>query len=144
MGKRLKDPQKIAKKWSQNLQAATEQMLDGVNSLTVSPTQQAAAKKDVMKARLLAAIDNGKWEKNLRAVSLDQFQQAYRTKAIPRIQQGAVEGESKEADFLTQFLPFAAQVSAEIDQMPNTSDQDRKNRMLANFDKMKKFSRNRR
>jgi hypothetical protein len=37
------------------------------------------------------------------------------------------------------FLPFTERVSNEIKGMPNVTDEDRRQRMLANFDKMKQF-----
>lgn len=134
-----KNPQTISKKWSNNLQGSTQQITESVQAVTTSPTQLAARKTDVMKARFIAAIDSGKVAAGLNRVTLPDWQHAMIAKGVPRIQQGATEGRPKVETFLTKFLPFAESVSQKIKSMPNATDADRKARMMANFDAMKGF-----
>ncbi len=137
-----RDPATVAKKWSQNLQNATAQIAAGVQAVQVAPTQLAARAQATMKARLVAAIDSGKWAKGLQAVSLSDWQQAMTNKGIPRVAQGAVDAETKQTTFYAKLLPYVASVSAQIKQMPNATAADRKARMLANFDAMSQFRKN--
>lgn len=134
-----RNPAAVSKKWSNNLQQAGQQIIESVRAVTSSPTAAAAKKIDVMKSRFIAAADSGKIAAGLNAVSLGDWQNAMVNKGVPRITQGATEGMSKVENFMTKFLPFVAGVQARIKAMPNTTDQDRKNRMLANFDAMKTF-----
>lgn len=129
----------VAAKWRDRLQAATQEMTEGVRAVTVAPGQKAAAKADVMKARLLEALNNGKWQRNVSAVSLGDWQAAMINTGIPRVATGAAEKMSKVENFMAKFLPYADSVSKQIDQMPNVTVQDRKNRMLKNFDLMQAF-----
>lgn len=134
----------VARKWRQRLEGAAQDMVAGVNAVTVAPTAQAAAKVQTMKARFNAAIDSGKVEAGLRAVSLEDWRAAMLSKGVTRVAQGAQGAETKVADFMGELIPYTDQVRKEIAQMPNATDADRKARMNANFDKMKAFKRRRR
>lgn len=141
---RMKNPAAIAKKWSQRLQSASQEMADGVNAVTVAPGVQAAKKKETMKARLLEAINNGKWERNVAAVPLGDWQQDMISRGIPRAMQGAAEAEPKMQAFMDELLPYVENCQRQIEAMPNATDADRKARMMKMFDLMKGFKRNRR
>lgn len=136
----VKNATTIANKWRDRLQSATQQMTDGVRAVTQAPGQAAAAKADVMKQRLLDAINSGKWAKNVSAVTLADWQNAMINVGIPRVASGASEKVGKVEKFMTKFLPFVDNVKKQIAAMPKSTDQDRKNRMLKNFDLMKTFS----
>ncbi len=129
----------VAQKWRDRLQAATQEMTDGVRAVTKAPGQAAAEKADVMKARLLEALNSGKWARKVASVGLADWQNAMITVGIPRVGQGAAEKMAKVERFMTKFLPFVDNVKKQVAAMPNVTDQDRKNRMLKNFDLMKQF-----
>lgn len=135
-----KNASAVAQKWRDRLQAATQEMTDGVRAVTQAPGQKAAQKSEVMKARLLEAINSGKWAKRVAAVSLADWQNMMITVGIPRVSQGASEKMPKMEKFMTKFLPFVDNVSKQIDSMPDATDADRKARMLKNFDLMKTFA----
>lgn len=139
---KARDPATVAKKWSQNLQNAQAQMVAGVQAVTQAPTQLAAKQQAVMLARLQAAVNSGKWAAALNKVSLGDWQQSMISKGIPRVAQGAVDAEPKMETFMQKLLPYTANVSAQIKNMPNTTAADRKARMLANFDLMSQFKKN--
>lgn len=135
----VRNASSVASKWRDRLQASTDQMTQGVNSVTTAPGVQAAAQANLMKTRILEALNSGKWAKNVSKVTLQQWQQAMIQTGIPRVSQGASDKAHKVEAFMTKFLPFAANVAQQIAAMPNSTDQDRKNRMLKNFDLMKAF-----
>ena len=136
----MKNANAVAQKWRDRLQNASEEMKAGVQSVTQAPGQLAAQKADVMKARLMDALNSGKWQRKVSAVSLADWQQAMLNVGIPRVATGAAEKVAKVEKFMTKFLPFVDNVKKQIAAMPNATDQDRKNRMLKNFDLMKGFS----
>lgn len=134
-----KDPAAVANKWKNNLSNAGQAIRDGVNAVNVAPGQQAAAAQSTMRARLLAAIDSGKWAQNVAAVSLQTWKNQMLNVGLARIADGANKGAPKMQSFMTQWLPFVAQAQAAISQMPNATSADRKARMIANFDMLSQF-----
>lgn len=144
MAKRQKDPSKVAQKWSQNLSAAGERMADGIKAVTENPAQLAKAKKATMKARLMEALkDGGKYDQSMDRVTTAAWQQAALSKGVSRATQAASDPAvvSKNQAFMSQLLPYTAQVSATVAQMPNATKEDRKARMLKAFDMMSNFKR---
>lgn len=136
-----RDPMKVGKKWSDRLSAATQDMIDGVNAVTVAPSQLAVAHEDTFRQRLMEAINSGKWRDNLSAVTLQSWKTDMTTRGIPRAVEAARTALPATVAFLQQFLPFAAQVSDEIRAMPNATEADRNARMLANVARMRTFRR---
>ena len=134
-----KDPTAVSNKWSQNLSNSTNSIRDGVTAVTVAPGQAAAAAQATMRQRLLDAIDSGKWAAAVSNVSLASWKNSMLTTGLTRIADGARKGQPKMQTFLAQFLPFVANVQAQIKSMPNATQADRENRMLANSRLMKQF-----
>lgn len=124
-----KDPNQVAEKWRQNLSAAGTSIQQGVNRVSIAPTQQAAKKKEKLKTNWLAAIDNGSWERGLNAVSLEDWKAAMINKGLQRIQQGATAGQPKMLAYMQKLLPFQEQLSAKINAMPDTTLEDNIARM---------------
>ncbi len=110
------NPQTVAAKWSRNLGAAGQSITDGVNAVTTSPGQLAAAKVQQWLAAINASA--AKWQRNVSAMTLQQWQTAMINKGVPRIVQGATAGEPNEQAFMTQFLPYLATGVAQVKGMP--------------------------
>jgi len=128
----MMDAATVASKWQQNLSNSTTSITNGVNAVTVAPGQAAAAAQAKMRANVLAAIDSGKWAANVSAVPLAAWKTAMLQTGIPRIADGAQKGKAKMQSFLTNFLPYVANVQQQVRSMPSTTLQDRLNRMVAN------------
>jgi hypothetical protein len=103
----MKDPAGTAAKWAQRLGAAGQAITDGVAAVREAPGAKAAAQSAVWLANLQAA--QVKWERNVSAVTLQQWQNAMTTKGIPRIGQGATAAIPKMTQFMQQWLPYAEQ-----------------------------------
>jgi len=144
MGKRPIDPTRWAAKWRRNMEASTNDIRDGVNAVTEAPTKKAAARVGTMKARFIAAVDSGKVAAGLNAVGLEDWRRDMLEKGLPRISEGAAKGEEKTQKAAAALAPQIQRIRDEIDAMPNATEADRKARMLANFDKMKSISKNKR
>lgn len=109
-------------------------MKAGVDAVTVSPTEQAAAAKDQWIAGVQRAAAEGKFENGLRAVSLQDWKTAYKEKGIPAAANAARVAEPKMQRFLADFLPYAAQVSETVKAMPKGTLADSKARANAAID----------
>ena len=109
-------PQQVAAKWQQRLSQATQQITDGVNSVTQAPGQAAADAKALWVQQVTASAD--KWAANTRAVTLDQWKNAMINKGIPRVATGATAAQPKVEAFMTQFLPHVESVAQRVRQMP--------------------------
>lgn len=135
----IKDAATVSSKWSNNLTNAADTIRAGVNAVQQAPGVAAAAAQNTMRARILAAIDSGKWAANVSAVSLSSWKNSMLTTGLSRISDGARKGQPKMQAFLNQFLPYVARVQQEVRAMPNASDADREQRMIANKRLMQQF-----
>lgn len=125
------NPATIAATWASNLGAATTKMKNGVQGLTVSPTQQAAAAVGRWQAAMADPNTAARFQSGLQRVSLADWQNAYIQKGLPRIASGAQAAVPKFTTFLQQWIPFLQNASAQVAAMPNNTLQDRINRMVA-------------
>jgi hypothetical protein len=115
-------PEQAAIKWRDRLSASTQQITDGVNSVTTAPGVRAAASKELWANRVMQAKD--KWASRVASVPLADWQQSMITVGIPRISQGAAAKVNKVQDFMQKFLPHVNQVAAQVNQMPKGSLED--------------------
>lgn len=134
-------PDEAARDWANALNNSTAKIQRGIERVTVSPTSQAAAKKDKMKARLMQAIDNGKWEAGLRRVSLEQWKEAAINKGVQRIGAGATAAINKQTEFYSKLFPFQQSLQEKIKTMPDLTLADSKARANAWIDGMATFKR---
>lgn len=123
-------PDQIADKWANNLTNAQATITAGVNAVTVSPTQKAAAAKDKYLAGVQAAVASGKYVRSLQRVDLATWQQAVLNKGLSRLAAGATAAKGKMSGFMSQWLPALAANVAKVKSMPSTTLQDRINRMV--------------
>lgn len=112
------DSTAVAAKWARNLSGATQSIQAGVNSVTTAPGQAAAAAVQQYLAGVQAAVASGKWQRNVSAVSLQQWQQAMLTKGLPRIAAGASAATPKVQAFMGKFLPYLQGLQAKLASMP--------------------------
>lgn len=134
-------PQDAAKKWSDRLGSSTQLIQQGIQNVTVSPTQKAAAKQQKMLTNLTAAVNSGKWAAGLNRVSLSDWQNAAIQKGLPRIAQGALAAQPKMADFLQQLFTYQDSKMGAINAMPDTTLQENIARMVAWTNAMAAFKR---
>lgn len=133
------------KKWADRMKAAaSSSMKDGVNAVTVSPTEKAAAAVDKWAEGVRRAREEGTFEAGLRGVSLEQWRHAMLHKGIPHISEGVNLAQQKMERFLGELLAYTDNVSAQIQSMPDATREDRKARMDRNFELMSEFRSSRR
>ncbi len=130
----------VQEKHGRRLKGAIEDMRSGIERVTVSPTAQAAAKQEKMKARINAAIDSGKWAAGLRAVSLEEWKDKITTKGLPRVAAGIDAAAGKVEKFYGQLLPHIDKVKVDVQKLPDLTLEDSINRMSTFVRGMARFS----
>lgn len=129
----------IAEKWQRRASAASSDYQKGVERVSESPTEKAAAKKEKFKANLMKAIDDGKWEKGLKAVSLADWKSSVAAKGVPNYATGIRASEGKMEKFMTELIPFQESLQAVINRMPDITLADSIARSTAWIEGMAKF-----
>ena len=96
------DPSTLAANWAKNLSGATDRIKAGVQAVTTPPGQAAAAAAD----RWLANVTNSQalFRKNVAAVSLSDWQDAFVNKGLTRIAGGAQAAVPKFATTLGKII----------------------------------------
>ena len=133
-------PQEATRRWLNNLSAAGETIRQGVEAVSVSPTQMAAESADRFIQGVQESVASGKWQDGLRAVSLSDWKNAFVSK-LSRIPTGARSAEPKMISFFQDFLPF---VEREVSSLPpRGSFEQNKARMLQMVDALHNYRRRR-
>ena len=133
----------IAEKWSRRAEASASDYQKGIERVSESPMEKAVAKKDKFKANLMKAIDDGKWEKGLKSVSLTDWKDAVVSKGVPNYATGIRASEGKMASFMGELIPFQESLQAEIERMPDITLSDSIARATKWIEGMAKFKRSR-
>jgi hypothetical protein len=110
--------QQWLQKWSTNLNGAGTYIKNGVNGVQTAPGQSAAAAQDRMLNNLTAAIQSGKWARNVSAVSLQTWQSAMINKGIPRIAQGTAQAVATKSASIETLLANVAAAQAVSNALP--------------------------
>jgi len=132
-------PAEFQEKHARRLKAAVPDIEKGIDRVTESPTAKAAGKVDKMRARLLAKIDDGTWQRRLRAVSLEDWKTKAKTVGVPRIATGIDGAAAKVTEFAGQLLPHIDKLKLEVDKMPDLTLEDSINKMTSFTRGMAKF-----
>lgn len=132
-------PQQVAEKHARRTIAASQDLIAGVNGVTVSPTEQAAKKQDKLVQNWTEAVQSGKWARGLRSVSLDDWKRAMIEKGAPRVAAGINGARSKIEAFFAELLPYQNDLSSKIAQMPDLTLEDSIARMTAQVRGMSNF-----
>ena len=133
------DPRQVARKWSQRLASAVEDVRVGVQRVNVAPTRLAAQKADKWFSQIQRAYQEGKWQDALNAVDLEEWRQRMINVGLARIPSGAQAAENRMAEFFGQLLPYVEQVRSAIAQMPDTTIEQRIQRAVEFMRRMAQF-----
>lgn len=116
--------QNTVAKWKRNLTNSQQTIKDGVMAVQESPTLAAARAQERYVQGVQQAVQSGKWQRGLRSVTLDQWQQKTVNVGIPRLAAGVNAATDKMTAFMTQLLPYTANVSRTVRAMPKNTLQD--------------------
>lgn len=123
------DPQTATARWVQGMSNAQPAMQRGVQSVTVSPGQAAAAAADKWLQNVSQAKE--KFARRVGSVTLAQWQNAMNQYGISRAGQGAQQKQAKMQSFMQEFLPFLKSGVDAVHAMPRMTIEDSVNRAAA-------------
>lgn len=124
-------PAEFVEKHSRRLKASVEDVRRGIDRVTESPTEKAAAKQDKMLTNLTAAVSSGKWAAGLKRVSLEDWKRKARDVGVNRIAAGIDAAAPKVQAFAEELLPHIDRGKDKIKGMPDVTLDDNINRMVA-------------
>ena len=127
----LPSAQAVAQKWVQRTSAAAQDYAAGVASTDKDPTALAIAAGQRYIQNVTNAFNNGTWANALRKAGKTGWQQAVASKGVTAFSNGVSAAESKVAEAFGPLLAFESTLQQQVSAMPNVSDVDRENRMLA-------------
>ena len=124
------DANAVAQKWTSKTSASQQDYVDGVQGTQKDPTQLAINNQQRLLANFTASVNSGKWANKLRAVGKGGWQQAVADKAS-NFSTGVNAATGKVATAFAPLLQFENNLQQQVESMPNVTDTDRENRMLA-------------
>ena len=133
--------QEYQEKHARNLKNSQQDIVRGINRVTVAPTQLAIKKIDKMRENFVKAIDSGKTQRGLARVTLQEWQSKTIEKGVPRIAAGIDGAKDKVIAFADQLLPHIDKGKAAISNMGDTSLEDNIQRMVTFTRHMAQFKR---
>jgi hypothetical protein len=122
-------PEEISEKWAQRTAGATEDYRRGISRVSQAPGQAAAAKRAKWQQNVQQSGD--KWEAGVRRVSLNEWQEAAGGEGATRFASGVQAKKGKMASFQREFIPHLERGQEAVKRMPDTSFEDRINKMVA-------------
>lgn len=134
-------PSEYREKHARRLKGATTDIQRGVERVTDSPMEKAAAKQDKMREGIVKAIDTGKWARGLKRVSLEDWKNKMVNVGVGRIAAGIDAAADKVEAFAAELLPHIDSGRDKIKRMPDVTLDDSINRMveftrhMANFER---------
>jgi hypothetical protein len=131
----------VTEKHNRRLKQALDDMQNGVNAVTESPTKKAAAKQDKMRQNIVNAIDSGKWAAGLNRVTVDQWKDAMINKGIGRVAAGIDGSADKVEAFFNELLPHIDTGINAVQKLPDVTLEDNINRATTFMRHMAKFKR---
>jgi len=122
-------PAEFQEKHARRLKASTEDMRRGINRVTESPTDKAAAKQDKMLSNLTQAVQSGKWAAGLKRVTLDEWKRKAADIGVNRVAAGIDGAKEKVISFAEVLLPHIDRGRDKIKAMPDITLDDNINRV---------------
>jgi hypothetical protein len=124
------DASAVATKWQSRTSAAQQDYVDGVNNTQKDPTQLAINAQARLLTNFQNAVNSGKWANRLRAIGKGGWQAAVDAKAN-NFSTGVNAATAKVTAAFQPLLQYENNLQQQVDAMPNITDTDRENRMLA-------------
>jgi hypothetical protein len=126
----LPTAQQVAEKWTNRTSAAAGDYAAGVANTDKDPTALAIAAGPRLIQNFTLAFNSGKWANGLRKVGKQGWQAAVAAKGEANFATGVQAAREKVADAFAPLLAFEQSLQSRVASMPNTTDNDREQRML--------------
>lgn len=108
MAKAMPSPNAVATKWAQRMASSGPAMTDGINAVTTSPGQAAAAAKNTWLQAVSQSAD--RYATNVAAVPLQVWKDATINKGVQRVALGAQAAQPKFEQAMSKWLPTIASI----------------------------------
>lgn len=126
----------ISSKWNKNFKAGVSDAVKGIDRVTESPMEKAAAAQEKMLSKLNEAVTSGRWAGALSKVTLAAWKEKTKKKMTERAAGGADAAMDKRRSFDTWLANTLNGILPEIASMPDLTLSDSKARMDRQFDYM--------
>ena len=127
----IPDAQSVADKWATRTANAANDYATGVANSDKDPTALAIAAGPRYLQGVQDAFNSGRWTNALRRAGKLGWQNGVATKGVQNFQNGVASSRDKVAAAFQSLLAYESNLQAKINSMPNVTDLDRENRMLA-------------
>lgn len=134
-------PAAVAKKWADRTKANVQTYVDGINAVTESPTEKAAAAVDRYASGVAEAASSGKFAASLNSVSLDTWKRKAANKGKANMTAGVNEAEQDVAKVMQTLIPHTQMVSQTVKGMPKGTIQDSIARATKSIEMMAQYKR---
>jgi len=134
-------PAEFREKHARRLKGSVEDIRRGVNAVTESPMEKAAAAQDKMLMRLTERINDGTWAARLKSVSLGDWKKAMLDKGVGRIAAGIDGASAKVEKFAGELLSYESSLQSRVEGMPDVTLEDSISRMTTWVRGMAEFRR---
>ena len=132
---------RAAERWSQGMQGASTKYKEGIDSVSESPMERAAANVQGYLNGVMEAVNSGKWQAGLRRTSLQEWKEKAKNVGASRLASGAMAAKPKMQQFLQSFLPHLQAGVDRVRSMPAATYEERKARAIAMMDHNHAFHR---
>jgi len=119
----------ISDKWNRRMKGSVADIQRGIDGVTESPGEKAAAKSDKMLMNLTAAVTSGKWGNAVAAVPLGDWKAKTKEKVAQRLSGGVDGAMPKRAKFDAYLVSTLNGVLPEVAAMPDQTIEDSVNRV---------------
>lgn len=113
--------------------AAKSKYLEGIEAVTESPMEKAAAADDLYLQRVEESVRSGKRAAKLRATPLSRWKDNAKKK-VDRLASGATASADKVRGHFTKWTPIYEDISRTVQAMPKGSRQAAKDRVAKAID----------
>lgn len=131
VGSRVPEAAAWADKMIERAGRASAEWLDGVLSPKKNPVEAAIAADGKRKQRLEEAEREGRWKKAMQQVDVDAMYEAIEDGGEEAYRRGIERRKSKIIGKIGKLRPLVHALAETIDKMPQDTDQQREERMLA-------------
>lgn len=132
-----------AEKWARRIKGSTEDIRRGVMRTSEAPGMAAARQVQLMKANLIKSLEDGTWERNVSAVTLQDWQDKMIEKGVPRLAAGVDSAQAKQVQMAEKLLADVDASVAVVNQTPRGDIEQNIQRMTTFAREMHKKSKSR-
>lgn len=117
-------PQQITDQWSNRMKGSVSRIQTGIDNVTESPMQKAAAQQSKMINNLTQAVNSGRWAAGLNNVTLADWKNITKTKVASSLAAGVDNAKNKHLRFANYLVNTVNGALSAINQMPRMTIDD--------------------